>query len=273
VNESPVRRRAGKEEEPMSKSTWCRAVALATLAWAGRSGAQAPPPTSIRESKHNFQLQTNPVHVDQTVAGFEDGICVFCHTPHKGNTSLLLWNHRFSSNVYSWADVAEGRTTGGTAYPTNLDRWSGSTRKCLSCHDGTVSIGALYWSNATNTPTVQMAGTDQAAGKLNNSAYIIPDAVFGTNLAGNHPVGVPYSYGQVSSTYNGIATGPDVRLAQWVPAPAGVKIFGGGGGGAPVAGSAGIECASCHDPHGTGNPFFLRVPKTGSQLCLSCHIK
>ncbi|HEY6006199.1 MAG TPA: cytochrome c3 family protein [Anaeromyxobacter sp.] len=245
------------------------ATMLAALCLAGVARGQA---TSITQSKHNFQLQTNNVHV-QTGAS-EDGICVFCHTPHKGNTSLLLWNHKFSLNNYSWVDVSGGKTTGGTSYPANLQSWSGSTRKCLSCHDGTVSIGSQYWSNATANPSVPMAGPDvSATGQLNNAAYIIPDAATGADLSGNHPVGVPYSYGGVASTYNGISTGPDVRLAQWVTAPTGVKIFGAGGGGAPVAGAAGIECASCHDPHGTGNTFFLRVTKSGSQLCLSCHIK
>jgi predicted CXXCH cytochrome family protein len=250
------------------------AALLLTLSVAGAARAQSGP-TSITQSKHNFQLQTNPVHVDGAVAGAEDGLCVFCHTPHKGASSLLLWNHQFSTRSYSWQDVTAGKTTGGTSYPTNLQTWSGSTRKCLSCHDGTVSVGSLYWSNASANPAVAMAGSDQTGGVLSNASYVIPrssDAA-SADLSGNHPVGVPYSYGNVASTYNGITTGPDVRLAQWVAAPTGVKIFGAGGGGAPVAGAAGVECASCHDPHGTGNTFFLRVTKSGSQLCLSCHIK
>jgi predicted CXXCH cytochrome family protein len=248
-------------------------VAVLPLLLVGGAASAQSGPISIATSKHNFQLQANAVHVDQGVAGFEDGLCVFCHTPHKGASSLLLWNHQFSANGYTWKDVVAGRTTGGTSYPVNLQTWSGSTRKCLSCHDGTVSVGSLYWSNATANPSVLMAGADQAGGAISNPAYVIPQFGDRADLSGNHPVGVPYSYGQVTSIYNGVATGPDVRLAQWVPAPTGVKIFGAGGGGAPVAGSAGIECASCHDPHGTGNAFFLRVPKTGSQLCLSCHIK
>jgi predicted CXXCH cytochrome family protein len=252
-----------------SRWTW---IAVVPLLLAPVARAQTGP-TTITTSKHNFQLQTNPVHVDAGVAGFEDGLCVFCHTPHKGASSLLIWNHQFSVQAYSWKDVTSGRTTGGTSYPANLQTWSGSTRKCLSCHDGTVSVGSLYWSNATANPAVGMAGPDQTAGALSNPAYVIPQFADRADLSGNHPVGVPYSYGQVASTYNGITTGPDVRLAQWVAQPTGVKIFGAGGGGAPVAGAAGIECASCHDPHGTGNAFFLRVTKTGSQLCLSCHIK
>jgi predicted CXXCH cytochrome family protein len=248
------------------------AAALAALA-APPAGAQVSAPLSIETSKHNFQLQTNPVHVDPAVAGQEDGLCVFCHTPHKGASSLLLWNHQFSTQAYSWKDVTDGKTTGGTNYPTNLQTWSGSTRKCLSCHDGTVSVGLLYWSNASANPSVVMAGPDQSGGVLSNTAYVIPQAGDRGDLMGNHPVGVPYSYGNQPATYNGITTGPDVRLAQWNPAPTGVKIFGAGGGGAPVPGSAGIECASCHDPHGTGNTFFLRVTKASSQLCLTCHLK
>ncbi len=244
---------------------WAASLALLCTV----STAQA---LDIQNSKHNFQLTTNAVRV--AAGGTEDGLCVFCHTPHKGASSLLLWNHQLSTNEYSWADVTAGRTTGGTSYPTNLRSWTGSTPKCLSCHDGTVSVGSLYWSNATANPAVTMTGPDaDPDGSIGNSAYIIPDAATGTNLRGNHPVGVPYSYGNVSSTYNGITTGPDVRLNEWVAAPTGVKIFGAGGGGAPANGAAGIECASCHDPHGTGNTFFLRITKAGSALCLGCHVK
>ena len=242
--------------------------AAAAVLLGSAMGARA----DITTTKHNFQLQTNALHA--APGATEDGLCVFCHTPHKGASSLLLWNHQFSANNYSWADVTGGKTTGGTTYPTNLRTWTGSTAKCLSCHDGTVSVGAIYWSNATGKPTVPITGADASAtGSIGNPAYIIPDAATGADLSGNHPVGVPYSFDQQSSTYNGITTGPDVRLAQWVARPSGVKIFGAGGGGAPIAGAAGIECASCHDPHGTPNVYFLRVTKSQSQLCLSCHIK
>lgn len=228
---------------------------------------------NITTTKHNFQLQTNAVRVATGQA--EDGLCVFCHTPHKGQSSLILWNHRMSASNYTWADVAGagGKTTGGTSYPTNLRTWTGSTSKCLSCHDGTVSVGSLYWSDATANPNVTMTGADvNATGQLTNPTYLIAGAA-GNDLSGNHPVGVPYPYNRVASTYNAITTGPDVKLNEWVAQPTGVKVFGTGGGGAPTSGAAGIECASCHDPHGTPNRFFLRVTTSSSQLCLSCHQK
>lgn len=224
-------------------------------------------------TRHNFQLATNNVRVAPGTP--EDGLCVFCHTPHKGQASLLLWNHRVSSSNYTWSDVASagGRTTGGTSYPTNLRTWTGSTAKCLSCHDGTVSIGSLYWSDATANPNIPMTGPDvNAAGQLTNATYRITDAT-GADLAGNHPVGVPYPYDRLASTYNGITSGPDVVLSEWVARPTGVKVFGTGGGGAPAAGAAGVECASCHNPHGTPNRYMLRVTTASSQLCLSCHQK
>src|SRR5690348_17661245 len=112
-------------------------------------GAASAATADIATTKHNFQLQTNAVHA--APGATEDGLCVFCHMPHKGASSLLLWNHQFSANNYSWADVTGGKTTGGTSYPTNLRTWTGSTAKCLSCHDRTVSVGAIYWSNATGT--------------------------------------------------------------------------------------------------------------------------
>lgn len=244
------------------------AFPLACLLVATAASAQ-----NITTTKHNFQLQTNNVRVATGQA--EDGLCVFCHTPHKGQSSLILWNHRLSASNYTWADVAAagGKTTGGTAYPTNLRTWTGSTAKCLSCHDGTVSVGSLYWSDATANPNVAMTGSDvTASGQINNPTYLIAGAA-GNDLGGNHPVGVPYPYNRVASTYNAITTGPDVKLNEWVAQPTGVKVFGAGGGGAPTSGAAGIECASCHDPHGTPNRFFLRVTTSSSQLCLSCHQK
>lgn len=228
---------------------------------------------NITTSKHNFQLQTNDVRV--AAGQTQDGLCVFCHTPHKGQSSLILWNHRMSASNYTWADVsaAGGKTTGGTAYPTNLRTWTGSTAKCLSCHDGTVSVGALYWSDATANPSVQMAGNNvNAAGQMTNPAFLTTQGG-GADLSGNHPVGVPYPYNRVAATYNAITTGPDVKLTEYVAQPTGVKIFGAGGGGAPTTGAAGIECASCHDAHGTAFAHHLRVTNQGSQLCLACHQK
>jgi len=175
-------------------------------------------------------------------------ICKFCHVPHNVTATRLLWNHTLSSNNFSWSDAT--KTYGGTDLPTNIKTWSGSSKNCLACHDGSVALGDL---------TSGLIG--DADNKITGSAKIGPD------LKGNHPVSVPYPEGGVKNTYNSIETGDDVPLGNYVSAPATVRIYHDGGG----AADAGIECASCHEPHNdTLNPF-LRITKDGSAICLACH--
>ncbi len=183
-------------------------------------------------------------------------VCIACHTPHKAPASPLLWNHVLSANNFSWSDWVA--TTGNTTLPTNIKTWSGSTKMCLSCHDGSVAIGAIYFPSAVFdlekiTDDHQMATTTG-------------------DLKGNHPVAVPYPHGGVKNTYNGITTGDEALASGWVAAPARVKLYRDAAGGG--ANNYGIECASCHEPHSTsphGN--YLRDSKAGSALCLDCHVK
>jgi predicted CXXCH cytochrome family protein len=169
---------------------------------------------------------------------------------------VLLWNHVLPANTYSWSDWTA--TTGGTALPTNIAGWSGTTKNCLSCHDGTVERGKIY-----EPPTT--VGT-----KLTGDAIIAPVTGTAGDLKGSHPVAVPYPFGGVANTYNGITTGANAVLSGWVAAPTKVKIFSQG-----VAGptNRGIECASCHDPHGTAFSKFLRDDTNKSAICLDCHVK
>jgi predicted CXXCH cytochrome family protein len=245
-----------------------KGLALAVLV----VGAPALAQGKIATSRHNFSAGGTGTGTIKSTS--EQGICVFCHTPHKGNSSLLLWNHEMSQNKLTWSDTQY--TTGGTQLQANLNSWSGSTAKCLSCHDGTVSVGAIYWANA-GKPT-----GNGGAGAITNTAYII---AAGGDLKGNHPVGVPVPLGKAAAdapaSYAGKTTGDFAMRSGWQSfahatgtATGGVKVFGTNGAGyASGMTDMGIECASCHDPHGTDNPYFLRVTKDNSKLCLSCHNK
>ncbi len=182
-------------------------------------------------------------------------LCAPCHTPHHANSTLLLWNHFLSANSFSWSDTTE--TTGGTQLPGNIKTWSGSSKNCLSCHDGTVEIGKMYHPAVTFDVT-----------KISGDAQI---ATATGDLAGNHPVAVPYPYNQAKNTYNATTTGNIVPLTEYVAAPTKVKIFQDPAAAGPN--NRGIECASCHDPHGTAFNPFLRDDLVASALCLNCHVK
>ena len=99
------------------------------------ANAFAAPGDGIEGSEHDFSGIGSP----------PTGLCTFCHTPHKAQTTALLWNHTLSSNSFSWDDPA---TTGGTDYPSfSGDSYKGPTAKCLSCHDGSVAVGDIGWWN------------------------------------------------------------------------------------------------------------------------------
>jgi len=204
---------------------------------------------------------------------FTTGLCTFCHTPHKALSTLLLWNHTLSTNTFSW-DVA--KTTAGTSFPTfKGDTYKGPTAKCLSCHDGSVTVGDVAWFGE-GKPATTLDSTTHGSGDAANVG-------FGGNMTGNHPVAMPYPYLNAQNTYNGVVTGTGAVLTEWQATPlANIRIFNDDGSGnisaGVVSGRTGIECSSCHDPHNKAavDDLFLRGKIGGSgtdYLCLKCHIK
>ena len=211
-----------------------------------------------------------------------DQICVFCHTPHGSNVdiaSVPLWNRsvRSSSAFQGYkAYTMIGSNSTGTASV------GGMSLACLSCHDGTQAMDAMFNApgsgpGATNGGTVAQAQlhytwtndpTDTVAGKLN-----APITMLGTDLSNDHPIGMGYCGGASSTTCADpdFKTGTD-NVGRVNGAKIGaLKLFGASGS---VLSST-VECATCHDPHmersGTTTGTFLRVSVT--DICLTCHTK
>ena len=205
------------------------------------------------------------------------GLCVFCHTPHSGKSTQLLWNHTLSKTAFDYGVPA---TTAGTRYAKFTgDSYKGPSAKCLACHDGTVAIGDVGLSSAgAGVLSADRIGTGGFAASSQIGA--------GGSMAGNHPVAMPYPYGKMANTYNGITNGPQLAPAEWVADPSAnnIRLYCDDGAGnivgKPKAGATGIECSSCHDPHNKASrdSFFLRGKLAGATqasgyLCLQCHIR
>lgn len=211
---------------------------------------------------------------DFSAKGGGVGLCTFCHTPHKALQTLLLWNHKLSTNTFSW-DVPS--TTAGTTYPSfKGDTYKGPTAKCLSCHDGSVAVGDIAWWNG-GAPGAPLDNTKHGAGDAANVGL-------GGAMAGNHPVAMPYPYQQAKNTYNGSTTGSGFTSNEWVidPTTKNIRLYNDDGAGNITAGvvatKTGMECSSCHDPHNKASvdEMFLRGTLKGSTdayICLKCHIK
>jgi len=226
--------------------------ALLTLSGAWLANAAA---VSVKNSKHNLQYKAVPesgngtikASVDKDMGGTSE-ICVFCHTPHSGNTQAPLWNKTPSVGSYSTytSDVLAGLGYWPAEDPKNGVPHA-KTRICLSCHDGTIALGSLVnmpYGAATQIP---MEGTTGGNMPTTSAGYI------GVELQDDHPVAIQFD------------TGPDPEL-QSIPIGSKVKLY-------TATGKDYVECTSCHDPHDNQWGNFLVDSNQNSALCYECHSK
>ena len=116
--------------------------ALVLAAWglvlAAAGLAVAAPVSDVTQSLHNLSVG-GP---GGTRAQTESQVCVFCHTPH-GATAVPgapLWNRQLSGATYTTYTSSSLDAVGVAG---QLDQPAGSSRLCLSCHDGTLAIGQV----------------------------------------------------------------------------------------------------------------------------------
>jgi len=240
--------------------------------------ADAAPGTGFLNSVHDFSGKGAGTGL-RSGSGIDTGACTFCHTPHKAQETRLLWNHTLSANTFSWSDVTT--TVGGTPLPTIATTWTGPTKFCLSCHDGSVAIGDIAWFNRQSWSGANaLDNTKHDSGQYNIAS---PTG----DMAGNHPVAHPYPYQQAQNSYNGTQTGIGVFVQDFNPDPTalGIRLFNEVSPGIIAAGAAsgktGIECTSCHGVHNevgiVQDEPLLRGKIGGSNepeyICMKCHTR
>jgi len=121
---------------------------------------------SIANTRHNMTMSYNSNHAVMDLFRNDYGaICVYCHTPHGGNTQIQapLWNRTIGNKgSYKIYDT-----------PTTLMRPIGTpgpnSLTCLSCHDGTIAIDSV----------LNMPGSGQAP---NNTAGLTNNITGTSNL-------------------------------------------------------------------------------------------
>ncbi len=86
----------------------------------------------IVDTVHNLSI-SGPGPIKSTT---EDEICVFCHTPHKARRDVpYLWNR--ADSTVNYTTYASSTLFAAVGQPT------GASKMCLSCHDGTIALGAV----------------------------------------------------------------------------------------------------------------------------------
>ena len=214
------------------KKLFITLMALALIA--GFSGISI---AGISGSMHDFSFDT----------WSNNQICLPCHTPHNGEQveGAPLWNHTLSQGPYNMYS-SPSMTAIVPGSPT------GSSKLCLSCHDGTVSLDAF-------------GGDDVGTG-----IFITGDADLTTDLTDDHPISIVYD--------------DDLAVADpglWIPSSREVTI---GSGEFSRTGSITevmladneLQCSACHSVHNdfvVGDEYLLKISEVGSELCLACHNK
>ena len=213
--------------------------------------AGAGPKISENGNKHNFSSSNIGVKYRATDGGDprSNQICVFCHTPHHSSSEGPLWNRR--ATAVSFFKRYSSRTLAiddaGAVGISEYGQPSGSSRLCLSCHDGVTALGAVF-----TTP-----------GSVSNV-----DIPFNKNTIGyetyssHHPVSFKYN-----QAVRNLLRAPPYGKAFHVDAPANVKLDK----------QERMQCTTCHDPHqnkaidpdNPTTPFWSTT--TYDNACMSCH--
>jgi predicted CXXCH cytochrome family protein len=197
----------------------------------------------VKDTKHNLSV-SGP---GTAKAVTEKQVCIFCHTPHNARPAYPLWNHEVSDTHYInyWSPTLKSYPSASAAPPVD-----GFSKLCLGCHDGTVALGTTVGKSGT-IETIPRALTPENPGYL------------GTDLSGGHPISIVFD----SALVNLRNQDPKIMHLKWPVDDPHVKLYSAQKG-------QGIQCTTCHDPHGgrgeTGAPPFWQK-STHDEVCLVCH--
>jgi predicted CXXCH cytochrome family protein len=185
--------------------------------------------TSVVNSPHNLSA-TGPGTIRATG---EQQVCIFCHTPHNASPIQPLWNRNVPVSAYipyssSSLDAKPGQPTG-------------TSKLCLSCHDGTIALGSVV---SRNQPIAMAGGmTTLPPGHKAN---------LGTDLSDDHPI---------SFVYDAALATKDPKLINPASLPPQTRLDA----------QRELQCTTCHDAHNNQFGKFLVMNNANSQLCRSCH--
>jgi predicted CXXCH cytochrome family protein len=157
--------------------------------------------------------------------------CKYCHAEetNPSQDDQVIWQKNISEKNY----IPYSSST----LEANISMPVGSSKLCLSCHDGVLSMGHF---NMQQLSTKQNLGTD---------------------LSRSHPI---------SFKYDSYLAFKDGALHDPATTPSGL----GGTIASDLLVDGNLECISCHEMHNHGRQKKLLVMSNyRSRLCLTCHDK
>jgi predicted CXXCH cytochrome family protein len=163
--------------------------------------------------------------------------CLGCHASHDAQSaehSAPLWNRQDVATSYAVYTSATMNAVVGQP--------DGSSKLCLSCHDGTVAL-------------------DSFGGAKNGSTFISKQADLEADLSDDHPVS--FVYDSALAKADGALHDPSTHASGL-----GASID------RDLLEDHKMQCTSCHTVHNKSRiKKFLVMQNSRSALCLTCHDK
>lgn len=247
------------------------AILLALLVQLGVGSAEAGRKfTDPGSHRHNFSKNSGLLQ-----AVTETRICIFCHTPHGASSQSTLWNRKSpddpggagaayklynevdntNGNIISIDDIpaAQYSNADHNAYP------NGSSRLCLSCHDGVSAVGDVLVGGPIamdyNTLTAY-----KNSGISDRNKFVL-------DMTRSHPISFVYDTTVVTELVNTFG-----KTSYQLPTDSTMRDS-----------QKRMQCTACHDPHDdtrTGTyslPFWRKYTGTADPTdyeatCSECHI-
>jgi len=181
--------------------------------------------SDIAKTVHNL----TPEGPGKQKESVKTGLCVFCHTPHNGNPGRAMWNKDLPGISYQLYTSSTTRA--------DLRQPTGSSRLCLSCHDGFVAMGNLL---------VPPPGDALKLGALTGPT------VLGTDLSDDHPISFVYD-ASLAAKHPGLVDPGNLPKTL------------------PLDSTKSMQCTTCHNPHESNRGKFLRMENVAGAMCLMCH--
>lgn len=192
------------------------------------SASAQPQYRQISNTPHNLSI-TGPGTIR---ASQESQVCIFCHTPHSASVEAPLWNRELSAVYYT-------TYPSGGSMQASVGQPEGSSRICLSCHDGTIALGLVL----SQPSQISMTGTTALGMMPPGSANL------GSVLYDDHPISMELSTEDLEISAPPV--GSAVKLDRHNV----------------------VQCRSCHDPHNNTEGKFLVMNPAQGALCVTCHVK
>lgn len=254
----------------------CTAVVLQTSPSSGDKGPQF----KDGGNQHNLSYDNTGVNYKATdpTDSRAKQICIFCHTPHNARAQTVLWNRADTTQTfghYSSGSLSIHKDSATRASSDYKTEPNGSSRLCLSCHDGVTALGAIL-SGGFNSDPIEVSGSQATV----MSGSHVFDRTKMTNS--HHPVSFKYTADVVVKLNT--LEGPGNTYTLPADSSSNARTF------IKLDKELRVQCTTCHNPHQSQykdtvnnpslTPFWVydgsglgsvTANTVHDEVCLACH--